>query len=145
MSSAHAKKVNVAANETRRITTGCLKPTNTNKLYALCGIAPSEIRQVTNEEERKKCNSNGRHPLYGYIPRNNRLKSSFLLSTTGTLQSKAHERILKWKDRCKTDDPIWTEASESLPPGRNLKYGLWKILNRLRVEVGRKKISCDGR
>jgi len=76
----HAKKVDVAVNETCRIITGCLKPTNTNKLYTLCGIggiAPPEIRrQVTAEEERKKCNSNGRHPLYGYIPRNNKAQFS---------------------------------------------------------------------
>lgn len=142
MSSTHAKKVDVAVNETCRIITGCLKPTNTNKLYTLCGIAPPEIRrQVIAEEERKKCNSDEKHLLYGYKPQNNRLKSrhSFLHRTTGTLQSKTDERILRWKDRCKADEPIWTRATENLPPGRNLKYGLWKTLNRLRVEVGRTK------
>lgn len=92
MSSTHAKK--------------CLKPTNTNKLYILCGIAPPEIRrQVTAGEERKKCNSDGKHLLYGYKLRNNRLKTrhSFLYCTTGTLQSKTDERIRRWIDRCKTN------------------------------------------
>jgi len=37
------------------------------------------------------------------------------------------------------DDPLWTRASESRPPGKDLKYGLWKTLNCLRVEVGRTK------
>jgi len=76
MSSTHAEKVDVAVNETYRIISGCLKPTNTNKFYILCGIAPPEIRgQVKVEEERKKCDSDGKHPLHGYISRNNRLKS----------------------------------------------------------------------
>jgi len=42
-SSTRAKKVDVAVNETCRIITGCLKPTNNNKLYILSGIAPPEI------------------------------------------------------------------------------------------------------
>lgn len=131
MLSTHAKKVDVAVNETCRIITGCLKLTNTNKLYTLCGIAPPEIRrQVTAEEERKKCNSNGRHPLYGYIPRNNKTQFSTQHYRDPAIESRwTYIEIMKWKDRCKTDDPIRTRTSESLRPGRDLKYGLWKTLN----------------
>lgn len=34
---------------------------------------------------------------------------------------------------------MWKRATENLSPGRNLKYGLWKALNRLRAEVERTK------
>jgi len=54
MSYTHAKKVDVAVNETYRIITGCLKPTNTNKLYTLCGIAPPEIRRQVQPKKKEK-------------------------------------------------------------------------------------------
>ena len=40
--STHAKKLDPALNESCRCITGCLKPTNTNDLYILPDIAPSE-------------------------------------------------------------------------------------------------------
>ena len=44
--STHAKKLNVTLNETCRMILGCLKPTNTNSLSALAGIAPTDIRRA---------------------------------------------------------------------------------------------------
>jgi len=46
-----------------------------------------------------------------------------------------------WKERniVRVNEPIWTRAIESLPPGQNLKYETWKTLNRLRVGVARTK------
>ena len=41
--STHAKKLNATLNETCRMITGCLKPTNTNSLPILAGIAPSVV------------------------------------------------------------------------------------------------------
>jgi len=41
--SVHTKKVDIATNETRRIMTGCLKPTKKENLYMLSGIAPPQI------------------------------------------------------------------------------------------------------
>ena len=38
--STHAKKLDATLNETCRMITGCLKPTNTNSLPVLAGIAP---------------------------------------------------------------------------------------------------------
>lgn len=35
--------------------------------------------------------------------------------------------------------PVWTRTKEDLPPGSNLKYELWKILNLLRVGVAKTK------
>ena len=38
--SSHAKNLNATLNETCRMITGCLKPTNTNRLSLLAGFAP---------------------------------------------------------------------------------------------------------
>jgi hypothetical protein len=53
--STHAKKIDVKVNETRRIITGCLKPTYTKILSSLGDISTPEIRRkLIAEEERKK-------------------------------------------------------------------------------------------
>ena len=44
--STHTKKLDATLNETCRMITGCLKPTNTNSLPVLAGIAPPYIRMV---------------------------------------------------------------------------------------------------
>ena len=44
--STHANKLDATLNETFRIITGCVKPTNTNSLPVLAGIASSDIRSV---------------------------------------------------------------------------------------------------
>ena len=43
--SAHAKKLDPAINAACRLITGCLKPTPTDSLYILSGIAPPDIRR----------------------------------------------------------------------------------------------------
>lgn len=96
MSLTHVKKVDMLINETCKIITGCLKPTNTNKLFTLCDIDPPDIRrQVIVDEERNKCDSDGKHPVYGYIPQDSRLnyRQSFVYGTTGTLKLKPDEGI----------------------------------------------------
>ena len=53
--STHAKKLDATLNETSRMITGCLKPTNTNSLPILAGIAPSDIRRaVASRTERTR-------------------------------------------------------------------------------------------
>ncbi|CAI6356378.1 unnamed protein product [Macrosiphum euphorbiae] len=74
--SKHAKNVSVALNDTCRIITGCLRPTPTNKLYLLAGIAPPEIRRrVTTDIEKTKQIKDERHPMFGHEIANTRLKS----------------------------------------------------------------------
>nr|CAI5823367.1 unnamed protein product [Callosobruchus analis] len=54
-SSAHAKTVDVALNETARIVTGCLNPTSVEMMYPLLGIAPPCItRKVAAAKEKAK-------------------------------------------------------------------------------------------
>ena len=66
--SAHAKKLNATLNETCRMIKGCLKPTNTNSLPVLGGIAPSDIRRaVASRMERTLQTTDQRHPLNGHL------------------------------------------------------------------------------
>ena len=63
---------------------GCLKPTNTNSLPVLAGIAPSDItRAVASRTERTRQTTDERHPLNGYLGMVPRLKSgkSFIKCT----------------------------------------------------------------
>ena len=71
--SIHAKKLDVTLNETCRMITGCLKPTNTNSLPVLAGIAPPDTgRAVASRTERTRQTTDQRHPLnvhLGVVPR----------------------------------------------------------------------------
>ena len=74
--STHAKKLEATLNETCRIITGCLKPTNTDSLPVLSGIAPSEIRRaVASRTELARHTTDQRHPLNGHIGVVQRLQS----------------------------------------------------------------------
>ena len=82
--STHAKKLNATLNETCRMITGCLKPTNINSLPILAGIAPSDIRRaVASRTERTRQTMDERHPLNGHLGVVPRLKSrkSFIKCT----------------------------------------------------------------
>ena len=61
--STHAKTLDATLNETCRLITGCLKPTNTNSLPALAGIAPSDFKRA----ERIRQTTDQRHPLNGHL------------------------------------------------------------------------------
>ena len=64
------------SNETCRMITGCLKPTSTNSLPVLAGIAPSDIRRaVAGRTERTRQATDERHPLNGHLGVVPRLKS----------------------------------------------------------------------
>ena len=63
--SAHANKLDATLNETCRMITGCLKPTNTNSLPLIAGIAPSDTRRaVTSRTERtRQVRTKGTHSI----------------------------------------------------------------------------------
>ena len=82
--STRAKKLDATLNETCRMITGCLKPTNTNSLHALAGIAPSDTRRtLASRMERTQRTTDQRHPLNGHLGVVPRLKSrkSFIKCT----------------------------------------------------------------
>lgn len=97
--SVHARHVDVALNETCRITTGRLRATPTHKLYNLVGIAPSDIRlEVATNIERCKVEQNVAHPLHGHQTPPSRLKSrkSFLKTTVNCSTSPSTAQQNLW-------------------------------------------------
>ena len=73
--SAHCKDVYVALNDMCHLMTGCIRPTPTQDLYVLSGIAPSDIRrQVVTKKEQQKAVTYPRHNLYDHMPVTHRLK-----------------------------------------------------------------------
>lgn len=136
--SAHAKQVDIALNETCRLITGCLKPTPTERVYHLAGIAPPAVRrEAAAYGERRKAETSEKHPLHGSRPANKRLKSrrSFL-RTTEDFQTRANSRIEEWRG---LKEQHWMEPSEDLAPGHDESWGVWKSLNRLRTNTTRSK------
>ena len=63
--STHAKKLDAILNETCRMITGCLKPTNTYSLSVLAGIAPSDIRRAvaSRTERTRQTTDKGTHSM----------------------------------------------------------------------------------
>ena len=97
MRSTHAKKLNATLNETCRMITGCLKPTNTNCLPVLAGIAPSDIRRaVATRTERTRQTTDERHPLNGHLGVVPRLKpvGSFIKYPS---PSTRRRKLLAWR------------------------------------------------
>ena len=81
--STHAKKIDPALNACCRQITGCLRPTPTDKLYILAGIAPPDIRRrVASMKERKRQVEDTRHPLFNQV-----LSSNWLASRESFLKS----------------------------------------------------------
>lgn len=69
------------------------------------------------------------------------LSVSFMHSTKGDFPIAKQVRQIMWKERNmeRVNEPTWTQAIESLPPGQNLKHETWKTLDRLRAGVVRTK------
>ena len=67
--STHARKMDPPLNAICRLITGCLRPTPTDSLYILSGIAPPEIRR--NAASSRECHwqlTDELHPLFGHAP-----------------------------------------------------------------------------
>ena len=69
-----------------------------------------------------------------------RLKSrhGFLSSVQPLSTDPVMERLRMWKEECPED---FVEPKETLPPGKNLEWPVWRSLNRLRVNVGRARAN----
>lgn len=143
--SAHAHKLDPVLNNTCRLVTGCLKPTPTGHLYLLSGIAPPSVRRaVASQVERKKQETDVRHPLYGHQPPPSRLKSrrSFLTSVTPLVETSSLARISKWTTALSDRErELQITPNEQLPPGADQPWTTWKSLNRLRTRTGRCKTN----
>ena len=128
--STHAKKLDATLNETCRMITGCLKPTNTNSLPVLAGIAPSDIRRaVASHTERTRQTTDERHSLNGHLGVVPRLKSrkSFIKCTE------------LWRERLEPltrTPPSWRrESLDDLEGTRPVAYTGWPVMS-ICVKVG---------
>ena len=145
--STHAKKVDATLNETCRMITGCLKPTNTNSLPVLAEIAPSDIRRaVASRTERTRQTTDERHPLNGHLGVVPHLKSwkSFIKSTEPINTTAKAARLELWRERLRSLDAsvhLNISADEHLPAGAENPWTTWKALNRLRTQVGRSRVN----
>ena len=121
--STHAKKLDATLNETCRMITGCLKPTNNNSLPVLAGIAPSDIRRaVASRTERTWQATDERHLLNGHLGVVPCLKSrkSFLTCTKPINTTAKAARLELWRDRLEPLDArvhLDISADEHLPAG----------------------------
>ena len=147
--STHANKLNATLNETCRMITGCLKPTNTNSLPILAGIAPSDIRRaVASRTERTRQTMDERHPLNGHLGVVPRLKSrkSFIRCTEPINTTAKAVRLKLWRERLEPLDAsvhLIISADEHLPAGAYYPWTTWKALNRLRTQVGRSRVNMS--
>ena len=148
--STQAKKLNATLNETCRMITGCLKPTNINSLPILAGIAPSDIRRaVASRTERTRQTMDERHPLNGHLGVVPRLKSrkSFITCTEPINTTAKAVRLELWRERLEPLDAsvhLNISADEHLPAGADYPcWTTWKALNRLRTQVGRSRVNTS--
>ena len=140
--SKHAGKLDPVLNETCRIITGCLKPTNVNSLYTLAGIAPPDIRRlVATMKEKKRQETDQRHPLHNKrVKDRQRLHRKIFLRSEILEATPECERLTHWGNRTQTLPTTVTMnlvPSEELAPGSNLRWLTWRSLNRLRTGFGR--------
>ena len=141
--STHAKKLDPALNASCRLITGCLRPTNTDSLYILAGIAPPAIRRsAASVKQRQHQEIDERHPMFNQPPVQNRLKSrkSFLkcVSPLEADTTTSEARLTMWEEINNSLPPstiMGIVASEQLPPGADESWAKWKCLNRLRTGV----------
>jgi hypothetical protein len=134
--SCHAKKVDVALNETCHLIIGCLKSTPIPLVQILSGIAPPNIRRSAASDAQKTAQANNeRHPLHGYQPRKNFLKSTQEITT-----SLKYERYQRWIALNQTNN-FKIKPMEKLLTRYRCEWNTCKTLNRLRVGVVRTKKS----
>ena len=99
--SSHAKKIDPLLNKACRVITETLRPTPTNTLYKLAGIASPNIRWQTTKIEKRKQTSDSRHPLHPHVPVPSRLKSRKSFATVEELLlhiPAQRYRVNQWKD-----------------------------------------------
>ena len=143
--SAHAKKIDPIINATCRLITGCLRPTSTDCLYILSGIAPPDIRRsAASSRERLRQSTDECHPLFGHEPAKRRLKSRKSFLNEVEPSGAANTRMTLWKQRLAnlpTSTAMSIQVKEELPSGADLSWPEWKCLNRLRSGTGRCRVT----
>ncbi|XP_030765028.1 uncharacterized protein LOC115889220 [Sitophilus oryzae] len=145
--SCHAKKIDPILNQSCRLITGCLKPTSVQQLHLLSGIAPPHIRrQVSSMKEKQQALFDTRHPLFEQYAAGPRLKSrkSFLSAVQPLDSSTASAKRLElWSATSPTPNDFALTPKESLTPGAEQAWPVWRSLNRKYQRSGvYQEISC---
>ena len=137
--SMHRKLVDTTLNETCRLITGCIRPTDTPDLYVLSGIAPPEIRRSIHcHNERTKQLTDQRHSLHHHQPVKSRLRSrnSFISTSQPLLCKPAEARVTKWQNQWEATQSNLKKydihRKEQLPSGDTLPWRTWQTANRVR-------------
>ena len=135
--SAYANLLNPEFNQACRAITGCLKPTNVEKVYLLAGFAPPEIRRsVCTRVERTKHIEGETHSLFGHTPARSRLKSkrSFITSVQSVHFPAKVVLVNEWKRRLEEKAHTGlVNQYEDLATGHDCHWLNWRCMNRLRT------------
>ena len=74
--SIHANELDPVLNQTCRIITCCMRPTNVDSLYILAGITPPKIRRlITAQKERLQQTQDSRHMLNDHTKQQERQRA----------------------------------------------------------------------
>ena len=136
--SIHAKKLDATLNETCRMITGCLKPTNTNSMPVLAGIDPSDMRRaVASRTERTRQTTDQRHPLNGHLGVVTCLKSrkTFIKCTEPINTTAKAARMWLWGER------LWTPVCTLTSALTNTS----QVAQRIPGQPGRHSTGCGHR
>ena len=109
-----------------------------NKVQTLASIVPPHIRRtILAKGERTRQEIDDRHVMYNYNACRSRLKSgkSFITTSTALTKTPIENRLELWMNDAPNTFPL--KPSENLAPGNELKWPIWRILNRLLTGVGR--------
>ena len=131
--SKHVRKLDSTLNKCCQIITGCLKPTKTDHLHILIGIAPPGIRRaVASQSEQVRQLNDPHHPMFQHTPEMSRLRSrsSFISSTAPLDDSASHKYTCLWRNSFNAPNNTTLNmkitAVERLPDGAHLEWTIWK-------------------
>ena len=146
--STHTRKLDVALNDTLRILTGCIRPTETTFLPVLAGITPPDIRREARVAKLTViAKNNSDHLLHHKITAADAACPQILISRhpfsrhAARLSNNNYDPAKAWSDRVDSDPLLIQTACPQprpvLPPGADLPRKQWVKLNRLRCGTAR--------